>query len=1498
MKSRLSKLRPATRAFVYAFLFLVLTSPYARGQGRVVDFEHVTIEDGLSEGAVTTILQDHRGFLWFATQDGLNRYDGHSFLVFRNDPADTTSLSDNYISSLCVDHTGRLWIGTQQGGLDLLKKDNRSFERFGRRIADSSSGDKAYISSIVEDPNGVLWIGTLGNGIIRMDPATGSIQRFMHSNSIPGSLSHNSVWALHIDRAGTLWAGTYDGLNRYNARRGRFEIFRIPGGSPSPALSNINAIAEDNKGNLWCVAWKSGLFLFNQEVEALVQVRSGKSSVEINKRVLSIVAGRDGSIWLATASDGLQQLSGARVESYRNDPNDLRSISSNQVMSLFMDRSGVLWIGTNGGGINKLNSANRPFEHYRHLIGDPNSLSANSVWAFHEDRQGNLWVGTIGGGLDRIDRSTQRVTHYGGEHSAAPGLTSTMITAIHEDRKGTLWVGSQDAGLFRFDRTRNSFTRLAHNPSDPKSLGTDIVNCIYEDDHGTLWIGTYGGGLNRMDSGTGRFTRFVNDPANPRGIGGNTVIALHGARDGGMWIATFTGGVDKYKDGVFTHYRNDPSNPHSLNNDRIESLYEDPSGVLWVGTWGGGLNRLDVSSGTFTHFTQKDGLPNSTIYGILADAQGNLWMSTNKGIAKFAVSADTFRCYDVRDGLQHNEFNQGAYLKLRSGEFLFGGVNGYNRFHPDSVRINVATPPVVLTSFKVSGADTPLDLDLGFTDRLELSHDQNFFSIGFAALDFTNPSRVRYAYMIEGYDKTWVQAGNQHSAIYTSVDPGTHTFRVIACNSDGVWNSEGATLTIVINPPFWKTWWAYTLYCLAGLLTIVGIIRQRTKTHEELSKEQQAKLEEGARQLAHERFISHSLRQAEEKLALSEKRLRQIIDLIPHFIFAKERSGKFILANKAVADAFGTTVDALTGRTDAEFSASQAEVRRFRDDDTQVLESGLPKDIPEETLTDAAGKTRVLHTKKIPFTFSGASSASVLGISVDITERKQAEEALRKSEHDFRHLFDSANDVIVILDPEQEIILEANAAACATYGFDRDVLVGMSLKTLTTDVGKGEAQINSTLQAGSCRDFESIHINSKGEHIHFLINSSVIDYRSKKAILSINRDITERRQAEEALRQGQKLKSIGTLAGGIAHDFNNLLNAVLGQSALALNKLPKESPAGSNITKAIKAAERAADLTRQLLAYSGKGKMVSEDIDLNLLVKENVQMLEVSVPKTARLQFELGSPSPHIRGDVGQIQQIVMNLIINAGEAMGPSPGFITLRTGQVQLSQDDAEFWKYTNAVLAPGRYALLQVSDSGQGMKPEVLARIFDPFFTTKFTGRGLGLAAVLGIIRGHQGGVRITSAEGKGTQFEVVFPMLEFSVVSGVPESNILPLVRGDGQTILVIDDEASVLELLTDILTEAKFRVIGALNPVEGIELYRRHKQDISMVVLDYSMPGMDGKAAFEELVIINPVVRVLLCSGYSEEETASVFGNVRPAGFISKPYHPEVLLEKISMILRP
>ena len=530
-----------------------------------------------------------------------------------------------------------------------------------------------------------------------------------------------------------------------------------------------------------------------------------------------------------------------------------------------------------------------------------------------------------------------------------------------------------------------------------------------------------------------------------------------------------------------------------------------------------------------------------------------------------------------------------------------------------------------------------------------------------------------------------------------------------------------------------------------------------------------------------------------------------------------------------------------------------------------------------------------------PIVNADGITTNFLAIKEDITERKKYDVALYESKEKYQTILRTSMDGFWLADIQGRI-LEVNDTYCRMSGYSVQEILSMRVNDFETVETEQETadHIRKVIEKGEGR-FETQHRRKDGAKYHVGIN---VQYRLNQGgqLVTVIQDITERKNSEQALRNSQKMESIGTLAGGIAHDFNNLLNAIMGQSSLALHKLPAESQAANNIMKAIKASEHAADLTRQLLAYSGRGKFHTVEIDLNSLVKENVQMLEVSVPKTTQLQYELGTPSPRIVGDVGQIQQVIMNLIINAGEAMGSNPGYIILRTDQIEIGERDTSYWKYTGIPLPPNRYAALQVRDTGSGISQETLSRIFDPFFTTKFTGRGLGLAAVLGIIKGHKGGLRIESEEGKGTLFEIVLPLATSSIPSVISEKKALSALNGEGKTILIIDDDPYVFDLLKDILTEARFTVIGASDPMKGIEMFRQDHEKIAMTILDYSMPVMDGKAAFEEMLKIDPAAAVLLCSGYTEEETLLTFGTERPKGFFQKPYKAQELLDRVAFIL--
>ncbi|MFB3133553.1 MAG: two-component regulator propeller domain-containing protein, partial [Rhodothermales bacterium] len=430
-----------------------------------------------------------------------------------------------------------------------------------------------------------------------------------------------------------------------------------------------------------------------------------------------------------------------------------------------------------------------------------------------------LWIGTDGGGLSRLDPTTGRFTTYEHNRADPSSLSHNRVLDVTEDQAGRLWIGTGN-GLDRLDPATGRFTRFRHDPANPVSLSNNRVFFVYEapSEPGMLWIGTWDG-LNRFDPETGQATVFHADPDDTTSLSNNRVISILEDRAGMLWVGTFGGGLNQRHaaTGRFTRFRHDSNDPHSLSQDIVASIYEDATGTLWIGT-GGGLNRFEPELGTFTRFTQREGLPNNTIYGILEDDRGTLWLSTNKGLSQFDPTTETFANYDLGDGLQSNEFSQGSYYKSRTGELFFGGINGFNRFHPDNLH-SASPPPVVLTAVGIGGEAE--DLLPSGVEAITMAQE-NVFSFEFAALDYTNPTKNRYAFMLEGVDKDWHYRGaDRRYAAYPNLKGGTYTLRVRGSNADGVWNDEGATLRVTVVPPFWETWW-FRLLAVTALLAALG----------------------------------------------------------------------------------------------------------------------------------------------------------------------------------------------------------------------------------------------------------------------------------------------------------------------------------------------------------------------------------------------------------------------------------------------------------------------------------------------------------------------------------------------------------------------------------------------------------------------------------------------------------------------------------------------------
>ncbi len=865
--------------------------------GAKVKFSHLTMDDGLPEAGAISMIQDRLGFLWIGTQNGLVRYDGYSFETYKPDPEDPGSIGGRIVLALYEDRKGELWVGTRRGGLNRYDRASDSFVRFQNDPGDPNSLSHDAVSTIVEDAEGRLWIGTGdmeaeygGGGLNLFDQASGSFTRYRHDPKDPGSLGHDAIMALEADPSGGLWIGTIGGgLDRMTPSSDgfpRFAHFRHDPDDPD-SLSNdvVFALTLDEEGNVW-VGTEGGLNRLNRGEGAAhdrftryrhdPDARGGLASDYISELFFE----PGGSLWVGTWAGVLHKFDPATESFYRfeHQPGDPNSLSANNgVTAILVDRTEILWVATWGGGLNKLDRFAARFPHYKHDPNDGNSLSADRVVAMAEDRAGNVWIATRGGGLNRFNPRTDTFNHFRHDPEVPGSLSSDDVSSVLEDSTGTLWVGTRK-GLDRFNPDGGTFTHYRHDPNDPSSLSDDFVFSMLEDSSGRFWVGTRAGGLNLMDRASGRFEAWDHDPGDPSSLGHNAISSIYEDRSGTIWTAC-DGGLARFEPttGTFTNYLEPLTGL-----DIIRSMHEDHAGRFWVGTFNGGLHLFDRSSGTSRPITEADGLAHDSVYNILEDDEGRLWLATGNGLSRYDADAGTFRNYGVGDGLQGRRFGGGALL-TRNGEMFFGGDNGVNAFHPEQVWDNPHPPQVAFTSFKLfnqpvePGEGSPLAQHVSVADAIELAHDENAISFGFAAIHHGRPQGNRYAYRLEPLDKSWFETEHPHAS-YSSLPPGRYVFRVQAANSDGVWNEDGASIPVTIQPPWWRTWWAWAGYALLLVGAVVladRLQRSRLLTRERArAMEQEAQLQAEAAELR----VKAAEAQAQVLQAENDRQTRELED--------------------------------------------------------------------------------------------------------------------------------------------------------------------------------------------------------------------------------------------------------------------------------------------------------------------------------------------------------------------------------------------------------------------------------------------------------------------------------------------------------------------------------------------------------------------------------------------------------------------------------------------
>ncbi|HWK05157.1 MAG TPA: two-component regulator propeller domain-containing protein [Puia sp.] len=821
------------RLLIVLLLMVTIHPNPANGQPEATrKFSQLTTADGLSQSAVNCILKDKLGFMWFGTRDGLNKYDGHTFTVYRNNPKNSRSIPDNQIKCLFEDQQSNLWIGTLGGGLCIYNRNQDAFIRLEDMGIHPDFPINPAILSICEDHESRLWVGTF-HELLLIDPNKKTIRHFQPDPHDPASLSNPTIQAIFEDASHNLWIGTSKGLDLWNPKDSTFRHFWHDDKDPRSLSSNlVKAITEDRHGRLWIGTDGGGLNVFDRKQGAFTCYKKDPTQKNsLSSNLITTLCRTDGNkIWVGSedALDLLNVDSGTFL-SYKKTLIGQGSLNNNSILSLQEDNNGILWVGTSAGGINKYDRNLFSFDCYRNT-SDPFSLSADMITSFAEDQQGDIWIGTDGGGLNRWERNNNRFFHYypsPGNKNALGG--SAILSLLISRKKDYLWIGTYGNGLNRLDLKTGRFQHYLSG-TGPHDLSNASIYALLEDPQGNIWMGTNGGGVNVLHPPDGSITkhRHTDDQDS---LSNDFIRSMHQDRQGKIWIGTYSGGISVYDpvSGKFALY--DKVN-NNLSNQVVFSLCEDAKGNIWAGTMGGGLDWFDPKTHRFVTFNEENGLNNNIVNSIVEDAKGYLWLSTNKGISRFNPLNRTFRNYGVYNGLQDLEFIVGSGYRTANGRIFFGGVNGFNVFDPGAVRDNKIPPVSRLTGFLlfnkpvgIGEKNSPLKENIEDAKEITLTYDQSDFTIEYAALSYTVPSENKYAYQLEGFDKNWNYAGSERKATYTNLVPGRYLFKVRAANNDGIWNPKETTLTIIITPPFWKTWWAYGLYMLLIALILYIIYK-------------------------------------------------------------------------------------------------------------------------------------------------------------------------------------------------------------------------------------------------------------------------------------------------------------------------------------------------------------------------------------------------------------------------------------------------------------------------------------------------------------------------------------------------------------------------------------------------------------------------------------------------------------------------------------------------
>ena len=883
-----SRMRFLTSIFIL-FICLFTSADHILAQGTNVKFNRKTPRSGLSQSFIKSFSKDKSGFMWIATNDGLNRYDGYNFKIYHQNPLQKGSLSGNSITTTYVDRQGILYVAPEDGGLNVYNSSLDKFTVYKNTPKNLSSIGGNRVTAIFEDSKGTLWIGLEGQGLQIFDRKSKQFKKSYRFDPAGKGLVNDFIRCIAEDKEGNLWVGTDLGISVLANDRISFKNYLQSSNTNSISSNIIRSLFTDSEGQIWIGTAFGGLNLYNFTTKSFTLFTPSNTPNLLGDYIPGVCESADGRIWVAT-NYGLSVYNKftKSFTSFLNDPYDTNTLVDNGLNTVYADNEGNIWIGSIAG-ISIKEATESKFPNYAHNPGKKTSLGDREVFAAFEDSKQRVWVG-LRDGFDQFDQKSQSFIHHKIKDNGQPIGT---ITSFYEDSKKNFWLGTFNDGLYKYNieddkyQAFDGFDSLTQTSSRLRDIWF-----IQENAAGKLYIASFSSGIYEYDEIKNRFNKFY---------WGGKVMPLGGVscfyidKTSNMWIATTLDGlfkVDKQKN-IRKIYKNETHKANSLLSNNVQAIIEDKKGNLWIGTKGG-LSYLNTQTNVIQNFTAEDGMNSSQINAMLEDVNGDIWFSTNKGISELKISTKEIRNFSVNNGFDYNEFIERSACKLKSGEMIFGGLHGFNLFNPKKLFIDKTIPEIRIIDFQlfnksvsVDDQDSPLKKVINEANIINLSYKQNTFSFDFIASNFSRTKENQYSYKLENFDKEWNNVGATRKASYTNVPPGEYVFTVKASNNDGVWNNKGVSIKIIITPPFWLTWWFKILVFIAIVGSVYGYYRYRISTikarNAELEKQVQLRTAEVVHQAEELRVQSESvmlmnvdLNSKSEELQVQSESLQQI----------------------------------------------------------------------------------------------------------------------------------------------------------------------------------------------------------------------------------------------------------------------------------------------------------------------------------------------------------------------------------------------------------------------------------------------------------------------------------------------------------------------------------------------------------------------------------------------------------------------------------------------